>query len=72
MKKTFVNANKLRGKNYTLTMYNISGKEVIRESGKLDSEFYTRDLEMNGFASGLYIIKLLTEKEVLTKKFIKL
>lgn len=69
--KTFINAQKLKGRNYELSMFDITGREIIHESGKLDSEFYTRDLEMNGYASGLYIINLKTEKENLVKKFVK-
>lgn len=71
LEKVFVNANDLTGSNFTLTMSNTSGKILINEGGKLVSDLYTRDLELNGFASGLYIICLSTEKEVLIKKLIK-
>lgn len=69
--KAFINANNLRGKSYQLILYDISGREIIHESGNLDSKFYTRDLEMNGYTSGLYLISLTTEKEKLVNKFIK-
>ncbi len=67
----FVNAEGLKGKNYSLHVYDLTGREVFKESGKLNGAYYTKDLRCEGFANGLYVVNLRTEKEVLSKKFIK-
>ncbi len=67
----FVNAEGLKGKNYSLHVYDLTGREVFREEGKLNGAYFTRDLRCEGFANGLYVVNLRTEKEVLSKKFIK-
>ena len=75
-KIAFINANKLKGNNYHLILYDITGREIFHESGTLDSSpnktrDFTRDLQMNGYADGMYLISLFTEKEKLVKKFLK-
>ena len=67
----FVNAEGLKGKNYSLHVYDLTGREVFREEGKHNGAYFTRDLRCEGFANGMYIVNLRTEKEVLSKKFIK-
>ena len=67
----FVNAGGLKGKNYSLHVYDLTGREVFKESGKLNGAYYTKDLRCEGFANGMYVVNLRTEKEVLSKKFIK-
>ena len=69
--KAFINAQKLKGKNYLLAVYDLLGNLIVNEQGKLKSEYYTKDLNMQTFSSGLYIVSLTTEKEKLVKKFIK-
>jgi hypothetical protein len=67
----FVNAKGLHGKKFTFELYNINGQLIQQQQGVLDSEYYTNNLSMVGIAEGLYIIRLKTEKEVLTGKFVK-
>jgi hypothetical protein len=69
--KAFINAKGLTGKNYNLIVYDITGKAILTLSGSLTSEFYTYSMPMESFASGLYIISLVTENEKLTNKIIK-
>ncbi|HMT28721.1 MAG TPA: hypothetical protein PKD91_05520 [Bacteroidia bacterium] len=66
--KAFINADKLKGKNYRLRMVDVLGKEVYTESGVLNSQYFTRDLNCTSFASGIYLITFETEKERLVKK----
>jgi len=66
--KAFINADKLKGKNYSLRMVDILGKEVYSESGTLNSPYFTRDLNCASFASGIYLITFETESEKLVKK----
>jgi hypothetical protein len=68
--KAFINAEKLKGKNYRLRMVDVVGKEVYSESGALNSPYFTRDLNCASFTKGMYIVVLETEKEKLTKKFV--
>lgn len=70
-KTAFINAKNLRGKNFKFELFNINGQLFKQESGKLISEFYTQNLDMSSFADNIYIVRLITEKEVLTTRFIK-
>jgi len=67
----FVNAKGLKGKNYTLQLFNLNGQLILQEQGKLTSEYFTKDLNLLDNSNGLYIVRLITEKEVLTTKFVK-
>jgi len=67
----FVNAKGLKGKNYTLQLFNLNGQLILQEQGKLNSEYFTKDLNLLANSNGLYIVRLITEKEVLTTKFVK-
>jgi hypothetical protein len=42
----------------------------LHEKGKLTSDYFTEDLNLLGYSKGLYIVRLITEKEVLTAKFV--
>jgi len=66
--KAFINADKLKGNQYSLRMIDILGKEVYSESGTLNSQYFTRDLNCASFASGIYMITFETERERLVKK----
>jgi hypothetical protein len=70
-KTAFINAKNLRGKNFRFELFNMNGQLIKQESGKLISEFYTQNLDMSSFADNVYIVRLITEKEVLTVKFVK-
>ncbi|HKR05837.1 MAG TPA: hypothetical protein VJY62_14475 [Bacteroidia bacterium] len=72
---TSIHALKLKGKYYTLRMYDILGKEVFKEEGTIavakEEGFYSKDLNVAAFTGGMYLISLQTEKEKLFKKFMK-
>lgn len=70
-KTAFINAKNLRGKNYKFELFNMNGQLIKQESDKLISEFYTQNLDMSPFADNVYIVRLITDKEVLTVKFVK-
>lgn len=44
---------------------------VFEEKGNVTTGYFTKDLNMQGFASGVYVVSLVTEKEILNKKFVK-
>jgi hypothetical protein len=66
----FINAKDLKGKNYSLSVYDLTGREVYKEEGTASS-YYTKDLNCATFASGMYIVTLQTEREKLVKRFVK-
>jgi hypothetical protein len=64
----FINASHLKGKIGNLMVYDLQGKVVQSESLRLQNGYYTRDLSTTGYAKGMYLITIQTEKERLTKK----
>ena len=70
--KLFVNAQNLKGKDVTVSIYDGRGSlkfEVI--SLKSNAGYFTLDVDCGSWSTGLYIVHLQTEKEILSKKFIK-
>jgi hypothetical protein len=67
----FVNAERLQGRNATLEFYNISGQLIERISSETDGSYFTISSSFSSQPGGLYIVRLSTEKEVLTGKFVK-
>jgi len=67
----FVNAKGLNGKQYKLEIFNLAGQLVLEENGKLDSEYYTSDVALTSVGNGMYVVRLSTDKEVLSGKFVK-
>jgi hypothetical protein len=49
----------------------MNGQLIQQQQGFLDSEYYTNNLSLVGVADGLYVVRLKTDKEVLTGKFVK-
>jgi hypothetical protein len=70
-KIAFINAKGLKGKQYKLEIFNLAGQLVLEENGKLDSEYYTSDVALTSVGNGMYVVRLSTDKEVLTGKFVK-
>ena len=67
----FINAEGLKGKNFTLHVVDISGKVVYAEHGSLSSKYYTKDFQCENLENGMYIVLFETEKDRLVKKFVK-
>ncbi|MEO8150672.1 MAG: T9SS type A sorting domain-containing protein [Bacteroidia bacterium] len=63
-------AQHLKGKTYTLTVTDIIGRQVFKEKGGLHPPYFTKDLDCRGFANGMYIVTLTTNKEQVSQKFI--
>jgi Secretion system C-terminal sorting domain len=70
-KKLFINANSLRGKNCLLQIFDLNGKHIFSTAGKTQPPYFTQDIDLAGWSDGLYIVKLTTEKEKVTNKFVK-
>jgi hypothetical protein len=65
----FINASGLQGKNYSLHLINLEGKEIAFETGVLSSEYFTRNLSCNSLSAGVYFVLFETEKETLVERF---
>ncbi|MBL7916416.1 MAG: T9SS type A sorting domain-containing protein [Bacteroidia bacterium] len=68
--KAFINASNLKGKTGMLMVYDMQGKGVHSEPLRIQNGYFTRDLLMIGYAKGMYLITIQTEKERLTKKML--
>ena len=69
--KLFINAQNLNGKNVTITIYDGRGSAIINYELKIINGYATVDVVCSGWSDGLYVVHLQTEKEVLSKKFVK-
>ena len=67
----FINASGLKGSQLKLIVMDISGRIIFTERGVSANGFFSRDLPMNEFASGLFLITIVSEKEKLTGKMVK-
>lgn len=64
----FVNADNLKGKTYSLAIYDVAGREMFNEIGVLTTSYFTQDILFNTQSSAIFILLLETEKEKLVKK----
>jgi hypothetical protein len=67
----FVNAEELQGRKATLEFYNINGQLMERISSETDGSYFSKSSSFSSQADGVYIVRLSTDKEVLTGKFVK-
>ncbi len=67
----FINAQHLTGSRYKLEIFDLMGKSIFRESGALNPPYFTKNLNCNSFATGVYTVVLITEKGRLVKRFVK-
>lgn len=71
--KVFINAQNLKGRNVTVSIYDGRGSLMVQEfkSSKVNAGYFSSDVDCGGWSDGLYVVHLQTEKEILSKKFIK-
>jgi hypothetical protein len=70
--KAFINAQHLKGKKCLMEVFDITGKKIYEVSKQsVLSSYFTFDLDCSAYRSGLYFVRLQTDQEVLTKKFVK-
>jgi hypothetical protein len=67
----FINADKLKGKQFSFKLYDTSGRALYSEKGNLSIPNFIKDLFMQPFTQGVYMIVLQTDKEKLSAKFVK-
>ena len=68
--KAFINASNIKGSHWRLEVFDLFGNIIYLEQGRLTPPYFSRGIELPGIASGMYIVRLLTEKEQLTGKFL--
>lgn len=67
----FINAEELQGRKATLEFYNINGQIINRISSGTDGSYFSNSSSFSSQPDGVYIVRLSTEKEVLTGRFVK-
>jgi hypothetical protein len=71
IKTAFVNAKGLRGKKATLQIFNSAGQLVFTHNSPTDVEYFTLDVDMSPYMDAMYVVRLETEKEMVSGKFVK-
>ncbi len=71
MRTVFINAEKLSGRNAYVQFYTSSGQLLEKLSEPINAGYFTYSSSFASQPDGVYIIRLITEKEVLTGKFVK-
>jgi hypothetical protein len=69
--KLYVNAQGLKGSRCQLQIVDMNGREVFGARETTHPPYFTHTVHVASFASGLYVVSLVTEKESLRKKFVK-
>jgi hypothetical protein len=66
----FINASKLQGRYYSLKIIDMTGKEILVETGDIHSTDYTKNVNCASFRKGVYLVSLTIEREMLVKRFV--
>jgi hypothetical protein len=71
IKTAFVNAKGLRGKKANLQIFNSAGQLVFTHNSPTDGEYFTLDVDMSPYMDAMYVVRLETEREMVSGKFVK-
>ncbi len=71
IKTVFINAEKLSGRTANVQFYTSSGQLLEELSEPINAGYFTYSSSFASQPDGVYVVRLLTEKEVLTGKFVK-
>ena len=71
IKTVFINAENLSGNKANLQFYNSSGQLIEEVSQTINGGYFTYSSSFSSQADGVYIIRLISDREVLTGKFVK-
>jgi hypothetical protein len=67
-----VNASKLNGRDGVLRLFDVEGRVVYEKKvNVINGGYFTGEIAMNGIASGVYIVSLMTEKDKIQGKVLK-
>lgn len=66
-----VQASKLKGTNVKIYLTDISGRILFVDQGKTTAGYFTKNIPMDNFAAGIYLVTIVTEKEKVSGKIVK-
>ena len=75
-KKLFVNAQHLKGRKVTVEVLDVAEKILFSTErrnplgSRVSADYFTQDIFLPNLSAGVYFVKLQTEKEMLSKKFV--
>ena len=71
LQNAFLRVYDLKGIYFKLIFTDISGRILFVEEGKTITGYFTKNIPMDNFASGIYLVTIVTEKEKLSGKIVK-
>ena len=66
-----LNVSKLKGNKVKLHLTDISGRILFVDEGKTIAGYFSKNIPMDNFAAGIYLVTIVTEKEKLSGKIVK-
>jgi len=66
-----VEASKLRGTKTKIYLTDISGRILFVDDGKTIAGYFSKNIPMENFAIGIYLVTIVTDKEKLSGKIVK-
>jgi len=66
-----VNASTLKGTKVNIYLTDISGRILFVDEGKTNGGYFSKNIPIVIFASGIYLVTIVTEKEKLSGKIVK-
>jgi hypothetical protein len=66
-----LNVSKLKGANVKIYLTDISGRILFVVGGKTIAGYFTKNILMENFAAGVYLVTIVTEKEKVSGKIVK-
>ena len=66
-----MNASRLKGSKVKIYLTDISGRILFVDNGNSTAGYFTKNLAMDNFAAGIYLVTIVTEKEKLSGKIVK-
>lgn len=66
-----VNASRLKGAKVKIYLTDIAGRILFVDEGKTIAGYFSKNIPMENFAAGIYLVTIVTEKEKLSRKIVK-
>ena len=71
LQSVIVNASKLKGTKVKIYLTDIFGRILFVDEGKSIAGYFTKNISMDNFAAGIYLVTIVTEKEKVSGKVVK-
>ena len=66
-----LNVSKLKGTKAKIYLTDISGRILFVDEGKTIAGYFTKNISMDNFTTGIYLVTIVTEKEKVSGKIVK-